>query len=190
MNLLACVVSQRHGSPSALVRDVESGRGCTKVSPGCKFCYAELFAERFRGVSGHSFEKGFDLRLVPEKSISRCTGGALVRSCPGECQARRRGTERIPISRSEASSDANRADAVSPAAGRRAATSNTPTSTAAVQASLEQRQRFQRLFFPDGIAFNGNGFVRTAVTAPVFSYLRPIEGGNEGLVDQNSASWN
>jgi len=59
-----------------------------------------------------------------------------------------------------------------------------------VQASLEQRQRFQRLFFPDGIAFNGNGFVRTAVTAPVFSYLRPIEGGNEGLVDQNSASWN
>ena len=42
-------------------------RGCTKVSPGCKFCYAELFAERFRGVPGHPFEQGFDLRLVPEK---------------------------------------------------------------------------------------------------------------------------
>ena len=28
-------------------------RGCTKVSPGCKFCYAELFAERFRGAPGH-----------------------------------------------------------------------------------------------------------------------------------------
>jgi protein gp37 len=42
-------------------------RGCTKVSPGCKFCYAETFAERFRGVSGHPFEQGFDLRLVPEK---------------------------------------------------------------------------------------------------------------------------
>ena len=53
-----------------------------------------------------------------------------------------------------------------------------------VQASLEQRQRFQQLFFPDGIAFDGNGFVRTALTAPAFSYLRPIEGGNEGLVDQ------
>ena len=52
-----------------------------------------------------------------------------------------------------------------------------------VQASLEQRQRFQQLFFPDGIAFDGNGFVRTAVTAPAFSYLRPIEDGNEGLVD-------
>ena len=42
-------------------------RGCTKVSPGCKNCYAETFAERFRGVVGHPFEFGFDLRLVPEK---------------------------------------------------------------------------------------------------------------------------
>jgi len=41
-------------------------RGCTKVSPGCKFCYAERFSERFRGVPGHPFEQGFDLRLVPE----------------------------------------------------------------------------------------------------------------------------
>ena len=42
-------------------------RGCSKVSPGCRFCYAEVFAERFRGVPGHPFEHGFDLRLVPEK---------------------------------------------------------------------------------------------------------------------------
>src|SRR6266446_4642455 len=42
-------------------------RGCTKVSPGCAHCYAETFAERFRGVSGHPYEQGFDLRLVPEK---------------------------------------------------------------------------------------------------------------------------
>jgi protein gp37 len=42
-------------------------RGCTKVSAGCKHCYAETFAERFRGVPGHPFEYGFDLRLVPEK---------------------------------------------------------------------------------------------------------------------------
>src|ERR1700729_4052983 len=40
-------------------------RGCTKVSPGCKHCYAETFAERFRGVPAHPFEQGFDLRLVP-----------------------------------------------------------------------------------------------------------------------------
>lgn len=42
-------------------------RGCTKISAGCKHCYAERFAERFRGVKGHPFEQGFDLRLVPEK---------------------------------------------------------------------------------------------------------------------------
>lgn len=42
-------------------------RGCSKVSPGCRHCYAETFAERFRGVMGHPFEFGFDLRLVREK---------------------------------------------------------------------------------------------------------------------------
>ena len=42
-------------------------RGCTKISPGCKNCYAATFAERFRGVPGHPYEQGFDLRLVPEK---------------------------------------------------------------------------------------------------------------------------
>lgn len=42
-------------------------RGCVKVSPGCKHCYAETFAERFRGVRGHPYGQGFDLRLVPEK---------------------------------------------------------------------------------------------------------------------------
>jgi len=42
-------------------------RGCTKISPGCKHCYAEVFAERFRGVPNHPYEQGFDLRLVPEK---------------------------------------------------------------------------------------------------------------------------
>jgi protein gp37 len=42
-------------------------RGCTKISPGCAHCYAETFAERFRGVPGHPFEFGFDLRLLPEK---------------------------------------------------------------------------------------------------------------------------
>jgi len=42
-------------------------RGCTKISPGCKNCYAERFAERFRGVAGHPYESGFDLRLIPEK---------------------------------------------------------------------------------------------------------------------------
>lgn len=42
-------------------------RGCTKVSPGCKHCYAAVFAERWRGVPGHPYEQGFDLKLVPSK---------------------------------------------------------------------------------------------------------------------------
>ena len=41
--------------------------GCTKVSEGCKFCYAERFAERFRGVKGHPYEQGFDLKMWPER---------------------------------------------------------------------------------------------------------------------------
>lgn len=44
-------------------------RGCTKISSGCANCYAETFAERFRGVPGHPYERGFDLRLVPDKLV-------------------------------------------------------------------------------------------------------------------------
>jgi len=42
-------------------------RGCIKISPGCKHCYAETFAERFRGVEGHPYQQGFDLKLIPQK---------------------------------------------------------------------------------------------------------------------------
>lgn len=42
-------------------------RGCAKVSPGCKHCYAETFAERFRGVAGHPYEQGFDPRTAPDQ---------------------------------------------------------------------------------------------------------------------------
>ena len=41
--------------------------GCSKVSPGCAHCYAETFAERFRGVPGHPYEQGFDLTLWPAR---------------------------------------------------------------------------------------------------------------------------
>lgn len=41
--------------------------GCDKVSPGCAHCYAEAFAERWRGVLGHPYEQGFDLRLWPQR---------------------------------------------------------------------------------------------------------------------------
>jgi len=41
--------------------------GCTKITRGCANCYAERFAERFRGTPGHPFERGFDLTLRPER---------------------------------------------------------------------------------------------------------------------------
>jgi protein gp37 len=41
--------------------------GCSKITRGCDFCYAERFSERFRGVPGHPFERGFDLTLRPER---------------------------------------------------------------------------------------------------------------------------
>ncbi len=80
--------------------------GCDKVSPGCAHYYAETFAERFRGVAGHPYEQGFDLRLWPtrldyplkwkkpkvifvnsmsdlfhEQIVSRPKRGLLLRSC-------------------------------------------------------------------------------------------------------------
>jgi protein gp37 len=41
--------------------------GCTKISPGCAHCYAETFAERWRGIAGHHYEQGFDMRLWPQR---------------------------------------------------------------------------------------------------------------------------
>jgi protein gp37 len=41
--------------------------GCSQVSPGCAHCYAKTFAERWRGIPGHHYEQGFDLRLWPER---------------------------------------------------------------------------------------------------------------------------
>ena len=64
-------MSEGHVSESSKIEWTDTTwnplRGCTKISPGCKHCYAETFAERFRGVAGHPYEQGFDLRLVPEK---------------------------------------------------------------------------------------------------------------------------
>lgn len=41
--------------------------GCSKITRGCDFCYAERFSERFRGVAGHPYQNGFDLTLRPER---------------------------------------------------------------------------------------------------------------------------
>src|SRR5262249_39731481 len=41
--------------------------GCDQISPGCAHCYAKTFAERWRGVPGHPYEQGFDLRIWPQR---------------------------------------------------------------------------------------------------------------------------
>ena len=43
--------------------------GCTKITAGCENCYAARFSERFRGVTGHPFERGFDLTLRPDRIL-------------------------------------------------------------------------------------------------------------------------
>jgi hypothetical protein len=53
-----------------------------------------------------------------------------------------------------------------------------------VQASLDQKQRLQQLFLPEGIAFDGNRFNRTAATAPFFKYLAPSEDADEKMVSR------
>lgn len=41
--------------------------GCTKVSPGCKYCYAEKLANRLQRMKTPGYENGFDISLLPER---------------------------------------------------------------------------------------------------------------------------
>lgn len=41
--------------------------GCTKVSPGCKHCYAETMARRLQAMCAPGYENGFKLSLLPER---------------------------------------------------------------------------------------------------------------------------
>ena len=50
-----------------------------------------------------------------------------------------------------------------------------------VQASLNQKQQLQQLFFPEGIAFDGKQFVRTGVTASAFRYLTTAHDSQNNL---------
>lgn len=43
--------------------------GCTKVSPGCKHCYAEVMAQRLTAMGAPGYEDGFSLRLMPERLV-------------------------------------------------------------------------------------------------------------------------
>lgn len=41
--------------------------GCSKISQGCKFCYAETMAKRLKAMRAPGYENGFALRLLPER---------------------------------------------------------------------------------------------------------------------------
>lgn len=41
--------------------------GCTKVSPGCKHCYAETMSKRLYAMGTKGYENGFKLSLLPER---------------------------------------------------------------------------------------------------------------------------
>lgn len=41
--------------------------GCTKVSPGCKYCYAETLSKRLQAMGTRGYERGFQLNFLPER---------------------------------------------------------------------------------------------------------------------------
>lgn len=41
--------------------------GCTKISPGCKHCYAETMSRRLKAMGTPGYENGFVLTLLPER---------------------------------------------------------------------------------------------------------------------------
>ena len=41
--------------------------GCTKVSAGCKHCYAEVMAKRLKAMGANGYANGFKLSLMPER---------------------------------------------------------------------------------------------------------------------------
>jgi protein gp37 len=41
--------------------------GCTKISPGCKNCYAEAMAKRLQAMGLKGYEDGFKIKLMPER---------------------------------------------------------------------------------------------------------------------------
>lgn len=41
--------------------------GCTKLSPGCKHCYAETMARRLKAMDAPGYERGFEVTLHPDR---------------------------------------------------------------------------------------------------------------------------
>ena len=66
--------------------------GCTKISPGCKNCYAESMAKRLKAMGTPGYENGFKLTILPDRlaeplaSVNGCQE-ALFSGCEGAVPA-------------------------------------------------------------------------------------------------------
>jgi hypothetical protein len=58
-----------------------------------------------------------------------------------------------------------------------------------IEGSLDQKQRFQRVLFPEGVTFDGERF-GTPATCLAFGYLREVSRGKVSLASQSTPSWN
>lgn len=54
--------------------------GCTKISPGCKHCYAKRMALRLKAMGQANYVNGFDLTLTSTRSNYRFAGRSRKRS--------------------------------------------------------------------------------------------------------------
>ena len=43
--------------------------GCSKVSAGCKNCYAEVMARRLKAMGAEGYDNGFEIKLMPQRLI-------------------------------------------------------------------------------------------------------------------------
>ena len=48
--------------------------GCSKISPGCKHCYAERMAKRLKAMGKPNYRNGFEVTLQPQMLDCRCIG--------------------------------------------------------------------------------------------------------------------
>jgi protein gp37 len=63
----ATKIERTRGDDGAAGATWDPVTGCSEVSEGCDHCYAKAFVERWRGIPGHPFEQGFDIRLWPDR---------------------------------------------------------------------------------------------------------------------------
>ena len=55
---------------------------------------------------------------------------------------------------------------------------------------MDQRQRFQRVLCPEGIAVTGKGILGTPVTSPIFNMLQKTATDETSLESLIISSWN